>query len=153
MPAIVVFTLERRRFALPLECVERAMRVVEVTPLPKAPAIVAGVINVQGRIVPVINLRRRFGVPEREVELSDQMLVAASRRWALAMIVDAVTGVAQCSEQDWVASDAVVPGAEYVKGIAKLADGIVFIHDLDTFLSLDEVQSLTQALVGDGGLA
>jgi purine-binding chemotaxis protein CheW len=144
--AIVVFALDQERFALPLDCVERAVRVVEVTPLPKAPAIVDGVVNVQGRIVPVINLRRRFGVRERDIELSDHLLIAHSVGLTLAMIVDAVSGVVECSERQLVASETVVPGAEYLKGIAKLADGMVLIHDLDTFLSFDEAQSIKQSM-------
>ena len=144
--ASVVFALDQERFALPLDCVERAVRVVEVTPLPKAPAIVDGVVNVQGRIVPVINLRRRFGVRERDIELSDHLLIARTVGLTLAMIVDAVSGVVECSERQLVASETVVPGAEYLQGIAKLADGMVLIHDLDTFLSFDEAQSIKQAM-------
>ncbi|HLA33500.1 MAG TPA: chemotaxis protein CheW [Rhodocyclaceae bacterium] len=149
MPTMVIFVLDQQRFALPLDCVERAVRMVEVTPLPQAPAIVCGVVNVQGRIVPVINLRRRFGLAERKTVLSDQLLIARSTRRTLAMSVDAVSGVAECS--DCVAGAAIVPGIGYVKGIVKLADGLVLIHDLDTFLALDEAQSLEQALVAATG--
>lgn len=149
MPSIVVFALDLGRYALPLERVERVVRMVEVTPLPKAPAIVCGVVNVQGRLVPVINLRRRFALPERDAALGDQLLIARSATLSLAMIVDAVIDVAECGAQDYVPSASVVPGTDYVQGIAKLADGMVLIHDLDRFLSLDEAQSLGQALSAD----
>ncbi|WP_114970781.1 chemotaxis protein CheW [Rhodoferax ferrireducens] len=142
MPTIVIFALDQERYALPLERVERAVRIVEVTPLPKTPAIVCGIVNVRGRLVPVINLRRRFGLPERNTQLGDQLLIARSATRTLAMIVDAVSGVAECNAQ-------AVPGSDYVQGIAKLADGMVLIHDLDSFLSLDEAQSLDQALAAD----
>ena len=62
---IVVFTLDEQRYALHLLAVERVVRAVEVTALPEAPEIVLGVVNVKGRIVPVINVRRRFRLPER----------------------------------------------------------------------------------------
>lgn len=150
MPTLVIFALDQGRYALPLERVERAVRMVEVTPLPKAPAIVRGVVNVQGRLVPVINLRRRFALPEREAALGDQLLIARSATLSLAMVVDAVIDVAECDARDYVASTSVVPGTDYVQGIAKLADGMVLIHDLDRFLSLDEAQSLDQALAADG---
>lgn len=149
MPTIVVFALDSGRYALALECVEHAARMVEVTPLPKTPAIVCGIINVRGRLVPVINLRRRFGLPERDAALGDQLLIARSATRTLAMIVDAVIDVAECGAQDYVASASVVPGSDYIQGIAKLADGMVLIHDLDRFLSLDEAQSLDQALAAD----
>ena len=62
------------------------------------------------------------------------------------MLVDMVTGGVECNERDFVTAEAVVPGMEYVKGIVKLAHGIVLIHDLDTFLSLEEQQSLDEAI-------
>ena len=62
---IVVFALDEQRYALHLLAVERVVRAVEVTALPEAPEIVLGVVNVKGRIVPVINVRRRFRLPER----------------------------------------------------------------------------------------
>lgn len=149
MSTIVIFALDQGRYALPLERVERAVRMVEVTPLPKTPAIVCGIVNVQGRLVPVIDLRRRFGLPERHMQLGDHLLIARSATRTLAMIVDMVSGVAECDPLEVIASASVVPGSDYVQGIAKLADGMVLIHDLDSFLSLDETQSLDQALAAD----
>ena len=146
MDSVVVFTLEGQRIGLPLGTVERAVRVVDVTPLPKAPQIVRGLINVQGRIVPVVNTRKRFGIPEREVALSDQFLIAHTSTRTVAMLVDMVTGVVECNGRDFVTAEAIVPGMEYVKGIVKLADGMILVHDLDTFLSLEEQQSLDEAI-------
>jgi purine-binding chemotaxis protein CheW len=57
---LVVLTLDEQRYALHLSAVERIVRMVEITPLPKAPQIVLGVVNVQGRIVPIVNIRKRF---------------------------------------------------------------------------------------------
>ena len=64
---LVVFRLNGQRYALPLAAVERIVCAVEVTPLPGAPPVVLGVINVAGCVLPVFNIRRRFLLPEREV--------------------------------------------------------------------------------------
>jgi len=80
MAQLVVFTLDDRRYGLALSAVERAVRMVDVTPLPQAPQIVLGVVNVQGRVVPVVNLRRRFRLPERDFALADQLLIARTAR-------------------------------------------------------------------------
>jgi purine-binding chemotaxis protein CheW len=64
---LVVFALDEQRYALRLTAVERIVRAVEVTPLPKAPQIVLGVIDAQGRIIPVVDVRQRFRLTEREV--------------------------------------------------------------------------------------
>ena len=135
---LVVFTLDDRRYGLRLAAVERIVRMVDITPLPHAPEIVSGVVNVQGRVVPVVNVRRRFRLPEREAALSDQLIIARTIRRSVALVADSVTGVLEYPEEETVPADAIVPGLEYVAGVVKLSDGMVLIHDLDRFLSLDE---------------
>jgi len=143
---VAVFTLGDQRYALPLSAVERVVRVVEVTPLPQAPDIVLGVVNVQGRVIPVVNPRRRFRLPERDIALTDQLVIAHTTRRPVALVVDAVTGVLEYSAREVVGARDIVPGTEYVEGVVKLADGLVLIHDLDRFLSLDEVTALDRAI-------
>jgi purine-binding chemotaxis protein CheW len=62
------------------------------------------------------------------------------------LVVDAVTGVLEYSGREAVGARDIVPGMEYVEGVVKLADGLVLIHDLDRFLSLDEVTALDRAI-------
>jgi len=140
--SVVVFLLDGERYALPLSAVERILRAVEVTPLPKAPEIVLGTINVQGRILAVVSLRRRFCLPEREIQLGDQLIIARTAKRDVALMVDAVGGVAELSGQDVTATEAIVPGLECLEGVGKLADGMVLIHDLDQFLSLVPILNL-----------
>ena len=143
---LVVFSLDERYYALDLSAVERTVHMVEVTPLPQAPEIVAGVINVQVRVIPVLNIRKRFRLPERPAALSDQLLIARTERRTIALTVDAVCGVVERSEQEIIEPASVLPGIEYVKGVVKFADGMIFIHDLDDFLSLDEENALESAI-------
>ena len=142
----VVFVLDEQRYGLRLSAVERIVRVVDVTPLPQAPDIVLGVINMQGRVIPVINLRRRFGLAERAVTLSDQMLVARTARRSVALLADAVHGVFDCPGEASVAAQELLPELARLEGVAKLDDGLVLIQDLDRFLSLDEEQTLARAM-------
>ena len=142
----VVFTLDSQRYGLPLRVVERIVRAVEVTVLPQAPDIVLGVVNVQGRIIPVIDLRRRFGLTGRAMALSDQMVVARTTRRPVALMVDAVHGVLDYPGQAAVAAQEILPGLPHLEGVVKLDDGLVLIQDLEQFLSLDEDQALSRAL-------
>jgi purine-binding chemotaxis protein CheW len=146
---LVVFTLDNYQYAVQLAAVERAVRLVEITPLPKAPEIVIGVINMHGRIVPVLDMRKRFRLPEREPRLSDQLLIAATMRLTVALLVDEVCGTFERSDLEAIDPGKIVPGMEYVTGVIKLPDGMLFIHNLDEFLSLDEEQSLQAALNTD----
>lgn len=142
---LLVFRLDDYQYGLALEAVERVVRIVEITPLPKAPEIVLGVVNFQGRILPVVNLRTRFKLPHRAASLSDQLIVARTPRRTVALVADSVEGVVECSEHQVSEVEAVVPGTEYVSGVVKLSDGLVLIHDLALFLSLDEERRLDAA--------
>jgi purine-binding chemotaxis protein CheW len=132
---------------LPLPVVERIVWVVEETPLPKAPEIVRGVVDVQGRIMPVVNIRRRFGLPERDINLSDQLIIAHTSKRRVALVVDAVPDVVEPSEHELMAVEKILPGLKYVEGVVKLKDGLILIHNLDQFLSLEEETALDQALM------
>ncbi|OIQ92228.1 chemotaxis protein CheW [mine drainage metagenome] len=143
---LVIFTLDDQRYALPLPAADRVVRMVAITPLPNAPGIILGVVNFQGRVIPVINVRRRFRLPEREIMLTDQLIVAHTARRAVALVADAVLDVIAGSEQNLIATENILPKLEYVEGVVKLTDGLIFIHDLEKFLSLEEESSLDQAL-------
>ena len=143
---LIVFRLDERRYALPLEIVDRVVRAAEVTPLPKAPDIVLGVINVRGRVLPVLNVRRRFAMPEREIRPEDWFLLAHTDRRQLALVIDHSDGVIECSPDDINMSTHIVPGLEPFPGVMRLDDGLVLIHDLEKFLSLDETRALEDAM-------
>ncbi|MGA7930243.1 MAG: chemotaxis protein CheW [Candidatus Sulfotelmatobacter sp.] len=143
--SLVVFTLDGQ-YALHLRNVERVVRAVEVTPLPRSPNIVLGVINAQGNILPVVNVRRRFRLMEREMEPTDRLIIAKTALRRVALLVDSVTGVIERSKDDVVPADAIVPRTEYLEGVTNLDENILLIHDLDTFLSLDEERVLDDAL-------
>ncbi len=148
---LVVFLLDDRQYALQhLASVEKVIRAVQVTPLPKAPEIVSGAINLQGRISPVVNIRRRFRLTEREVNLGDRFIVARTPKRTLAFVADAVTGVLELPHDALITKERVIPGLEYISGVAKLADGMILINDLDSFLSLEEEVILETALKQHG---
>ena len=143
---LVGFNLDEQRYGLHLAAVERVVRMVEVTLLPQAPQIVLGVINAQGRIIPVVDIRRRFRLPARDIRLSDHLLIARTARRTVALALDAVTGIVERSAQAVITAEEILPGLEYVEGVMKLDDGLILIHDLDTLLSLEEEQTLDAAL-------
>ncbi len=150
MSTLVVFEVEGLRLALPLDQVLRVVRSVEITPLPAGPEIVRGVINLHGEVVAVIDARLRFRLPQRPLSIHDQFVIARARERILALIVDSVDGIRECPPEDGAKGDAIVPGLEYVSGVVRLGDGLVVIHDLDTFLSLAEGRDLDRALAQHG---
>ena len=146
---ILVFTLDEPRYALYLSAVERVVRAVEITQLPKAPQFVLGVINVQGQIIPVVDIRQRLHLPARDLNPDNQFIIAHTSRRRVALVVDSVAGTRQLADRELVNAEQVMPGAEYIHGVAKLEDRLVIICDLDQFLSFDEERVLDATLAGD----
>jgi purine-binding chemotaxis protein CheW len=149
METVTVFTLGERRLGLSLCSVERVLRAVAVTPLPNAPTVVRGVIDVHGEIIPVVDLHVRFGLPARDIALDDHLLIARTRMRKVALLVEQIAGVVELDAGDIVATESVAPGTEHFRAVARLPDGIVLIQDLDAFLSLDEERVLDDALAAD----
>ena len=144
---LLIFQLDQQRYALPLARVERVLRRVAVAPFPKAPAIVSGVFELQGSLVPVVEIRQRFGLAPRAPRLSDQFLLAHARRHRVALAVEAVEPVVAVPAAEIAAPERVVPGLEYVRGIVRLPGaGVIFVHDLDALLSLEEDVQLATAM-------
>ena len=142
----VVFTLDEQRYALYLPAVTRVVRTIEIMRLPKVPEIILGVVNMQGQVVPVVDIRRRFRLPEREQELSDQLIIAKTARRSVALVVDAIEGFIEHPGQEVIPPEKILSGTEYIEGVIKLEDGLILIHDLDKFLSLEEDKELDAAL-------
>lgn len=143
---LVVFNLAGQRYALRLAAVDRVVRIAELTTLPKAPEIVLGILNVQGCVIPVVDTRRRFGLPAREADLNDHLIIARTSKRVVALLADAVVGVLQHSRAALTIADEILRNLDYVAGVVKLDDGLVLIHDLDTFFSAVEEQTLEQAM-------
>ncbi|PKL42624.1 MAG: chemotaxis protein CheW [Candidatus Riflebacteria bacterium HGW-Riflebacteria-1] len=143
---IVIFTLGDFRCALPLPCVEKVVRAVEISPLPKAPEIILGVINKSGTLIPVIDIRRRFRFPQRELSIDDRYVIAKTAKRLVALVVDAVDEITELTDEELVPAEADLPFAEHLKGVAKIKGNLIMIYDLDQFLSLDEEQALSSAI-------
>jgi purine-binding chemotaxis protein CheW len=143
---LVTFSLDDRKFALCVSAVQRIVRVVEVTALPKAPEIVVGIINMQGKVIPVFDIRMRFQLPAREMQLSDQLIIASITKRTVALTVDSVDDVIEIPEERIIDAEQILPELEYVEGVVKTQGGMVLIHDLERFLSLPEEKALDEAL-------
>ncbi len=153
MHQLVSFTLDRQLYALRLTRVRRVVRMAEATPLPKAPEVVLGVLDLEGTILPVLSMRKRFGLAEGESSLTDQLLVADTSSRTVALVVNSVTGVVEKTDEEITKATEIVRGSQYVEGITRLEDGLVFIHDLDRFLSQTEEAEIQNALAQAEGMA
>lgn len=129
-----------------LDSVERVVRAAAITPLPKAPEIVLGILDLQGQIIPVINLRKRFRLPEREIRSTDQFVVARTGTLTLALVVDSTESVMELTDREAILPDDILTGMVYLEGVTRTKDGLVLIHDLESLLFAAEEELLAQAL-------
>jgi purine-binding chemotaxis protein CheW len=141
---LLTFTIDDRRFALSAGDVSEIVRAVAITPLPAAPSVVDGVIDLRGEVVPVFNLRRRFGLATREVDPGDQFIIARTHRRVAALHVDRALDIVDADTPSGAVGG--TPLHPAIAGVATLADGLALISDVDTFLSQAEAESLETAL-------
>jgi purine-binding chemotaxis protein CheW len=148
--SLVIGTVGEQRIALPLASVDRVVRAVAITLLPGAPDCVSGVINFRGRIIPVIDLRKRYGLPPREIELTDDMIIADASGRKIALLVDS-------TEMITCATDAKTPASEVVSGVAsnldvvKRDDGLAVLHSIHSLLSGEEQRAMDSAIDAKAG--
>lgn len=135
---IVAFEVGRQRFGVPAAAVERVVRAVATTPAPKAPAVIAGMINVAGEPVAVLDLRRRFGQRPKPVALDEVMILARVRARSVAIRADRVTGIVEADPGDVRAAGRVTAMAAEVAGVLALPEGLLLISDPDAFLTQAE---------------
>lgn len=143
---LVVFTIAGDRYAVPLASVDRVHPMVAVRSVPDAPVVVLGVINLEGRVVPVVDLRRRFHLPNRDYGLDAHLMIIQTGRRALGIPADEVTGVVALDRASVTPTEVVFPHWGRVAGIATLPDGLLFIHDIEAFLTEEEGRELDQTL-------
>jgi purine-binding chemotaxis protein CheW len=120
---------------------------VSITPLPNAPAAIEGVVNVRGRVLPVLDVRARFRLPAKPLDPSDHFIVAAAGPRGVILRVDRAVHLTLVDDDAIAQPDTLGPSATYVAGVAKIDGGLVLIHDLATFLSAAEGASLDEALL------
>ncbi len=140
------FSLDNQLFGLSAATVAEIVRAVAITPLPRSPGVVEGIIDVRGTIVPVFDLRQRFGYPERPLSPDDQFVIVTTSARQAALHVDRVIDLVEMDDASVADPSAVVTGVPHVAGIAQLPDGMVLIHDAETFLSAAEADTLELAL-------
>ena len=143
---IVVFELAGQRYGLPRTDVRELLRAVAVVPLPRAPAVVKGVIDLRGRVVPVLDVRSRFGLASRDVEPADHFIVAQTGDRLVALHVDRAAELERLEAADLEDARALIPHVDYITWIARTPHNLVLIHDLATFLSRAEEATLDEAL-------
>lgn len=133
---LLTFALDREEFGIPVTQVREVIRVSEITRVPQAPAHVRGVANLRGRILAVVDLRSRLGLPPAELTPRSRVLVVELRGRVLGLLVDAVSQVTKVPEASVVPApeEVVSADADYLTGVARWQSRLIILLDLDRVL-------------------
>ena len=137
---LVVFELANELFGVDIGAVESIIKMQAITRVPQSPEFVEGVINLRGKVLPVIDLRLRFGLPAVEVTKSNRIMVVSMDGSEVGMIVDGVSEVLSISDSDVEPTPAMTStvNSTFIVGIAKIDTRLVILLDLKKILSLEE---------------
>ncbi len=141
---LVVFDLANEHYGVDIAAVESIIKMQAITVVPHAPSFVEGVTNLRGKVLPVIDLRKRFSLPAADHNKDTRIIVVNVGKTTTGMIVDAVTEVLRVPEDTIEPPPPMVTTVDstFIIGIAKIADKLVILLDLTKVLSLEEQTGL-----------
>jgi purine-binding chemotaxis protein CheW len=145
---LVVFQLANEYYGASIGEVNTIIRMQEVTEVPRTPDFVEGVINLRGSIIPVIDLRKRFGLPVGDITKSSRIVVVEALQQLIGMIVDAVAETLHMPCNAIEPPSAVISSSldsEYLRGIGKQDDRLVILLDLDKVISIKDLDAINKA--------
>ncbi|MEW6051588.1 MAG: chemotaxis protein CheW [Candidatus Zixiibacteriota bacterium] len=142
---LVSFNIGSEEFGVDILKVQEINRMVEITRVPQAPEYVEGVINLRGRVIPIIDLRKRFNLQQKEYDKSTRIVVVDINGTIMGMIVDAVSEVLRLPASTIEVPPGIVTGvnADYIKGVAKLDDRLLIFLDLSRVIDARELASMS----------
>jgi len=143
---LVTFKMGKEEFSVDILKVQEIIRMIDITRVPKAPEFVEGVINLRGKVIPVIDLRKRFGLNQVEKDKDSRIIVIKTGGKTVGMLVDSVSEVLRLDVQTIEPPPEIAGGvdSEYITGVGKLKDRLIILLDLDKVLNPKEKQAIRE---------
>ncbi len=143
---VIVFRLDTEEYGVDVQQVKSIERMEHITRVPNTPNFVKGVINLRGVIIPIIDLRSRFGIEENVYGESTRIIIVHVEEMEVGLIVDAANDVIDISEGQIEPPPKVVGGVEavYLRGVAKLPERLLIMLNLDKVLNSEEMKQIAK---------
>jgi purine-binding chemotaxis protein CheW len=141
---VACFCLKDDLYAVDIMRIKEIIRPQKLTPLPQAPSFIDGIINLRGAVIPVVDLRKRFDMPPRDLTISTRLLIVRLSGQTLGLVVDDVTEVITVPVNDIKPPPAISDGAivNHLLGVCLSGDNLVMLLDIDRLLTTNEVSAL-----------
>ena len=145
---LVSFNIGQEEFGLDIQRIQEINRMVDITRVPNSPVFVSGVINLRGKVIPIIDLRKRFGFPPKENDKNTRIIVVELGETVVGFIVDAVQEVIRIPKSITEPPPLIVAGigSEYITAVAKLENRLLILLDPERILLEKEKQQLASTI-------
>ena len=142
---LVSFNIGEEEFGVDILKVQEINRMVEITKVPQAPHYVEGVINLRGKVIPIVDLRKRFNLEVKEYDKNTRIVVLDIDGSIIGMVVDSVSEVLRLPSNTIEPPPEIVTGvnSEYIKGVAKLEDRLLIFLDLSKVIDVKVMASVS----------
>lgn len=142
---LVIFRLAQEEYGLPVTTVQEINRLVPITKLPHTPPFIEGIINLRGRIIPVLDLRKRFGLAVSDYNEDSRVIIVEINGQTVGAIVDAVAEVVRLAVADVAPPPpSLILEAKHIQGIGKLAGRLLILLEIEQVLTMQETTLLKQ---------
>jgi purine-binding chemotaxis protein CheW len=144
---LVSFNLGKELYGIEITKVREIILIAEITRIPETPHFLKGLINLRSTVIPVIDLRARFGLPEGELSDESRIMVLQARGKTIGIVVDAVSEVLRVKQEQIAPPPPTVAGLgrDYLSGLVKLDGRLLILLDIDKIFNEDELQALKEA--------
>ena len=144
----LIFAIGSEEYGIEIKHVTEIIGIQTVTPVPELPEYVKGVINLRGKIIPVMDVRLRFNKEERKYDDRTCIIVVEIREISVGLIIDRVSEVINISDENISPPPQISKGFhhKYIKGIGKADNGVKLLLDCDKLLNDDDVESIAAAI-------
>lgn len=150
---LVTFTLGEEEYAVDILKVQEINRMTEIAKVPNAPDHVEGVINLRGRVIPVVSLRRRFGLQDKDSDERSRIVIMDVQGITVGLTVDSVSEVLRIPLDivETAPQIATNVSTEFIRGIAKLDDRLIILIDMDRLIERQETEAVVETTSGTAG--
>jgi purine-binding chemotaxis protein CheW len=145
---LLVFNVDGEEFGVDVLLVQEIIRYIKSTKVPKAPEAVQGVINFRGEVIPVLDIRKRFGLPARDYDEFTVIVVVEYGGRTMGMVVDHVSDIVSLATKDiqLVPEFAKAEQTDYLRGMGKLGDRLIMLLNMEKIINLQD-KALLEAMM------
>jgi purine-binding chemotaxis protein CheW len=145
MVKIAIFELAGKEYGVNITQIKQVIRMRKVTPVPEAAGFVEGVFALRGKVIPLINLRKKLGISSETLNKRNRIIVTEINNHIAGMVVDSVSDIISLQDESISTPDSVLKEARYLVGVTQIGKRIVLIVDMEKLMS-DDLRSSVERI-------